>query len=356
MIIAGLLPMLLSAQTERVAGIFSLAGKVRGMRHGYVYLDYARCDGQWHIDSCTITKKRFHFTGDINEPTLATLRVGMSFSADNDPNASSLYLEPGNIGVTVRHNHVKRMKVAAGDTQHEKDSLDNAFAHIVNSRRDIAGKLIDATESFIRAHPHSYVSAYQLSLVATIWQVDTILNLYNTLDSTIQNSFYGKTIKKIKDAIETNSPGNPAKNFIATDINGSAIQLTDFKGKAVLIDFWASWCGPCREDVPYIKNMYKLYHGKGLEIISVSCDDNIQAWKQAVEHDSTGIWHQVLGNYKNSTKAANMLPAYIKDMYAIYNIPVIVLIDKDGMIVGRYTGDDEATNKALDEKLKETMK
>ena len=355
LLIAGLLPLLLYAQAEQHAASFSITGKIKGKRHGYIYLDYPRQGGQWRIDSCAIQQRRFSFTGNINEATLATLRIGKRFCADDDANAAGLYIEPRNITVAVRRNHAKEMRVMGSTMQVEKDSLDRVFAKIINSGHDIANRISAATTGFIVSHPQSSVSAFQLNLYSTIWDVDTVLSLYNKLGPNIQNSFYGNNIKKIKDAIGDNSEGKPAKNFVAADINGAGIQLSSFKGKPILLDFWASWCLPCRDAIPHIKMLYSRYHGKGLEIISISCDDDVKAWKKAVEKDSTSIWHNVLGNYKNGVTTTNNLPPYIKDIYAVYGIPVIVIIDKNGIIAGRYTGDDEQTTKDIDEKLKEVV-
>jgi thiol-disulfide isomerase/thioredoxin len=111
----------------------------------------------------------------------------------------------------------------------------------------------------------------------------------------MQQSGPGKEIAKEIDQLRSGSPGSIAKDFSATDLNGRKFTLSDLKGKYILIDFWASWCVPCRKSMPHVKELYARYKDKGLEIIGVSDDDNNQAaWKKAVDKDGTGIWHNVL--------------------------------------------------------------
>ena len=113
----------------------------------------------------------------------------------------------------------------------------------------------------------------------------------------------------------------PELSLPATD--NSTINLSDLKGKVVLLDFWASWCEPCREDNPHLVKLYKKFHDKGLEILSVSLDSNENNWKQALAQDGMG-WLQV-----NDNKGWNAPSALAFNVGAI---PTMFLIDKKGII------------------------
>ena len=115
----------------------------------------------------------------------------------------------------------------------------------------------------------------------------------------------------------------PAPEISLPDIDGKTINLTSLKGKVVLIDFWASWCGPCRKNNPHLVKFYKRYHPKGLEIIGISIDENPDAWKNAVEKDKLS-WIQLNDNKGWSASSSNS--------YNVDAIPASFLIDKKGII------------------------
>jgi len=156
-------------------------------------------------------------------------------------------------------------------------------------------------------------------------------------------------------------PGTMSSNFSAKDINGVPLSLSDFKGKYVLLDFWASWCVPCRKGNPHLLKLYSEYKDKGFEIIGISDDDTKpDAWRNAVEKDGIGVWKHVLrgldiervkkGDYKNH-------PGEISDSkYAIASLPTKILIDPTGKIIGRYGGEGGGNDEDMDKKLAEIFK
>jgi peroxiredoxin len=118
-------------------------------------------------------------------------------------------------------------------------------------------------------------------------------------------------------------PGMPAAELSLPDANGNPVNLSELKGKVVLLDFWASWCGPCRRNSPHLVRLYKKYHEKGLEILGVSLDQDPASWKDAIHHDKMN-WIQV-----NDDKGWNA-PSTIT--YQVNAIPAYFLIDKNGII------------------------
>jgi peroxiredoxin len=136
--------------------------------------------------------------------------------------------------------------------------------------------------------------------------------------------------------------GRPAPDFTQNDTAGRPVSLSSFRGKYVLVDFWASWCGPCRQENPTVVAAYQKFHGKGFEIIGISLDQDEKSWKKAIRTDKL-TWTHVsdLKNWNNAVAKA----------YGVQGVPQNFLIDPQGKIVARgLRGED------LDKKLSEIYK
>ena len=138
------------------------------------------------------------------------------------------------------------------------------------------------------------------------------------------------------------APGNPAPQFTLADTNGKNVSLDVYKGRVVLLDFWASWCPDCRKESAYMVYLYKTYHGKGLEILGISLDTDKERWLAAIRADEL-TWTHVgsMAGWKCPVAAA----------YNVNWIPTMVLIDRDGRIVAR-----GLEGKQLEDKIKEIIK
>jgi len=205
--------------------------------------------------------------------------------------------------------------------------------------------------NYIEQNSNSLFAAYLLSGRISSIPLEKGLANYNKFTPEVQNSYFGKMIKTELDKLKGGSPGSKASEFTTVDIKGKTLSLSDFRGQYVLIDFWASWCKPCRASNPHLIKLYKKYHTKGVEFIGISDDDsNPKAWHKAVEKDGVGIWYHVLRGLKQTPTGFDKSND-ITEGYAVHSLPTKILIDPQGIIVGRYGGgreDDEAMDRKFE--------
>ncbi|MEO7049801.1 MAG: TlpA disulfide reductase family protein [Ferruginibacter sp.] len=348
----------LFAQTKPKNEHFTFNGKIVGQQNGYVSLEYTSKEGKLVTDSCISKNGNFYFEGSIKEPTLAILKGDVKSIADDDSNSTSIYLESGSMTAIGQQDHFKEMVVTGSKSEAEYKMLQIKFDSLT---KKIASKSIQLNSQlaysqlayqFIIGHPASYVGGYLLSLYKSRWPIDTVQFLYNKLSPLIQSSFNGKEIAKTIQKIESVSSGKMSKEFTSTDVNGDSIDLLNYRGKYVLLDFWASWCLPCRQTSSHLINLFKKYHGQGLEIIAIADDDSQpDVWKQAIIKDNVNIWYNILNERKVDKNGTINNFESINDKYGIQVLPTKILIDKNGLIIGRYEGTELGIT--LENKFKE---
>lgn len=332
---------------------FVIKGFLAGEKEGKIFLRYNKT-----TDSTEIKNGHFNFSGIIPQPALATLWMEAS---DGRQNAISFYIDATDVEVSSIRS-LKSAIVQAGQTEAE-NQVYNKLQEPLNQKRsqlyvrkethrsnkdslriltrlmaDVQKESVQLQVDFVKKFPDSYIS---LDLVKS--------NSYGIVPEVLEEMLGAlgqrfKSLPEIKDIeqrleIAQNTwIGKPAPNFTQNDVNGNAISLESFRGKYVLVDFWASWCGWCRIEHPFLIDAYNKYKDKGFTILSVSIDDakDREKWIEAFKKDGL-IWPQVSDLKGRDNSAARL--------YGIKAIPQNFIIDPNGIIVAKNLRGDDLTLK-----------
>ncbi|WP_454801688.1 redoxin domain-containing protein [Mucilaginibacter phyllosphaerae] len=371
--IAAFLPALAFAQNAQPFTIKSKFTNINGPAKAYLVY-YLGANNV--TDSATIVNGEFKFDGVVMDPVNASLFIdhkNLGFAKyieqnfpDGGPSKSadglSFFLEKGNINIAGKDS-MATADVVGSPTNDDNKALKSQLKVIIDKAKVIAQeaqkapaeqqrsaafqntmqgkyKTLQAEQknvlkNFIGTHPASYISLLALSSVSgPSPDVAEVEPLYNQLSADIKNSEGGKQLKMSIDALKLTSIGAVAPDFSQNDVNGKPVQLSSFKGKYVLVDFWASWCGPCRQENPNVVKLFNKYKGKGFTVLGVSLDkpDGKAAWLAAIKNDGL-TWTQVSDLKGWSNLAAGL--------YGVRSIPQNFLIDPQGKIVAKdLRGDD----------------
>lgn len=356
---------------------FTLSGNFSGTATPYMHLRYTNSKGEPVVDSVAINNGRFSFKGDVNGPVNATLYGAPASFRMDDPNIYMFFLEPGTLTAEVKENEFKYSRLKGSAMQADMDKVKKLkepvekkwqpFFRMLDSVNKIDNFKFQEAKSgldpyyaemrkidfaYIDKNPTSYLSAYLLRGYTHSLTTEELTAYYNKFPEKVKTSF-GKLLNEELERRKLGVEGTMAADFATTDITGQPLKLSDYKGKYVLIDFWASWCLPCRKGNPHLKKLYAEYKDKGFEIIGISDDDSKPAaWKKAVEQDSIGMWKHVLrGLDWEKIRAGIVNEKDISKKYGIYSLPTKILIDPQGKVIARYEGGDKDDEK-MDEKLK----
>ena len=214
--------------------------------------------------------------------------------------------------------------------------------------------LMDRQKEYMEKYPSTALTANFLRMDTGRMTLEQLKEAYNKLDETARQTSAGKEIAAEIATLDRVAPGNPAPEIAKNDlVTGKPFTLSSLKGKVVLLDFWASWCVPCRKSNPHVKALYEKYRKKGFDVVYVADNDSRpEEALKAIDQDGIRKYHHVLRGLKTLKDANGKMTGYdksedVSEQYAIHFLPTKYLIDREGKIIGKVTDEE------LDAKLKE---
>ncbi len=342
-----LLPFFSLAQTTATSaagGDFTITGNIKGLPDStMVFLARPGQPGEV-LATAYSQKGKFNLFGKVSDGDIYQL------SFIGHPEMAEVFLTPANLTVSGDVKALKNIAFTGSAAQQDyqlyntrfdvlKEKL-NSLVNTINktkegTKRDSLIKVFEKSklkvlqqvDEFAKAKPASPVTPFIIYVTSPVNNDMTALEKrFNSLKPAAQGTFYGREIAKMIAAQKIGLEGTQAVDFTQNDTSNNPVTLSSFKGKYVLVDFWASWCGPCRHENPAVVTAFNAFKNKNFTILSVSLDQNKDKWKQAIEADSL-TWTHVsdLKYWQNE----------VAQLYHINSIPANMLIDPNGKIIAR---------------------
>jgi peroxiredoxin len=353
---------------------FTIQGKVGDLNAPAIaFLRYSIAR-QTISDSVVLKNGRFEFKGSVQDPTRASILLyhkGKS-SVRERGDYLTLYLDKGTIRIDSKDS-LKDATITGSKINADNQKMTNALKPFEEKRKIVQQIYKNATEEdrksesfrisskkeydemirlqkdglkrFIQENPDSWLCLDALNTIGgSVPDITVVEPIFNSLSDQVKNSADGRKYSTRLAALKLLATGLPAPDFTQNNPDGKPVKLSDFKGKYLLLDFWASWCGPCRAENPHAVKAFNQYKDKNFTILSVSLDKETgkEAWLKAIQDDHL-TW-----NHVSDLKFWNNAVAV---QYGIHSVPDNFLIGPDGKIIARGLRGD-----ALASKLAELIK
>lgn len=342
-----LLPLFSLAQTPAQAvagGDFTITGNIKGLPDStMVFLAHPGQQGDV-LATAYAKNGKFNLFGKVSDGDIYQL------SFIGHPEMAEIFLTPANLTVTGDVKALKKVTITGSSAQQDYqlytarfEALKERLNKLVNAINKTAEgtkrdslirvfeknklKVMQQVDEFVKAKPASPVTPFIIYVTSPVNNDITALEKrYNTLKPAAKETFYGRELAKIIASTKIGLEGTQAVDFTQNDTANHPVSLSSFKGKYVLVDFWASWCGPCRVENPAVVTAYNAFKDKNFTILSVSLDQNKDKWKQAIQADNL-TWTHVsdLKYWQNE----------VAQLYHIQSIPANMLLDPTGKIIAR---------------------
>lgn len=325
--------------TDAVAqGAFQLNGNIASpaMEGSPVLFAYHNGKSLKH-DTTRVRQGRFEFKGTIDKPVKGLLFIGYSKEVEAKTKKrgenTHLYLDSGT--TTVSGESLATATITGGPAQHDFNTLQNNLQSVGWSDADIQEDHIIAKRdrvylAFLASYPNSPVSFDLLKQIAKpnllTKRYDEMSEIYHNMSQVWRNSNDGQRVAKLLLGAKKLGIGKDAIDFTMNDVSGKPVRLSDFRGQYVLLDFWASWCIPCRAENPHLVEAFEKFKDKNFTILGVSLDKESgkQQWIDAIEKDGLPWIH--VSDLKGFDNVAAR-------SYDVQSIPINYLIDPKGKIV-----------------------
>jgi peroxiredoxin len=347
---------------------YTISGEIKGLADGTnVFLEKQEAGIAKAVDTVKIEKGKFTFNGEADEPEIHTIRF------ENIQGAFVLVLEKGTIKAVVNKDSISIAKISGTYNNDELNKYNNLLSKIqkkmmnfqqtnmtimqeASQKNDTAlvtklrkeysafqDEFTVANESYIESNPKSFISVLLIEgMIGEIEpKADKIKKYFDALDPSLQQTKHGKNIKTKLDALNSVAIGQKAPSFSAPNPEGKMVSLKQSLGKVTIVDFWASWCAPCRQESPNFVAIYNEFHSKGLNFIGVSLDkkEEKNKWTEAIAKDKLN-WIQVSN--------LEFWDDPIAKKYGIDGIPSTFVLDQNGIIVAKNLRGDELRAKVAE--------
>jgi peroxiredoxin len=336
---------------------FVIKGEIKGKESGKILL-MKFADGKWVAeDSASISKGKFQLTGKTDLPELRFVALGpqemvAQFFAENGSITIQAYADSLTKTVVTGSSSNEEFKIYQSELMNlskEAQGMQQRYATAQQSGDQDGMKKAQIdyeamvqnlnvyAKNFIREHKKSTVSPLiammQFGQTISAAEIDTLIAF---LDPAVHPSIYVGELKKIADKMRTTDVGSLAPDFTLPTPDGGTFTLSSTKGKYVMIDFWAAWCQPCRQENPNVVALYGKYKDKGFDVVGVSLDREKEAWVKAIADDKL-VWHQV--------SELKFWQSEIAQKYGVTAIPCTFLLNKEGKIIAKNLRGEELANK-----------